>query len=146
LATYLVGSLPVRVYAEAISPRNSGLGLEDNVALQLRFADGSSASILYTSGGDRSSGKERVEVFAGGMSGLIDDFRRVEVRRAGRVLKRRRWWSQQKGYAEEIAAFADGIAAGQFPIDPAEMIAVTQASLRAVQSLRMETPLEVGGT
>jgi predicted dehydrogenase len=87
-----------------------------------------------------------VEVFAGGMSGLIDDFRRVEVRRAGRVLKRRRWWSQQKGYAEEIAAFADGIAAGQFPIDPAEMIAVTQASLRAVQSLRMETPLEVGGT
>jgi predicted dehydrogenase/threonine dehydrogenase-like Zn-dependent dehydrogenase len=146
LATYLIGSRPVRVFAEAISPCSAGLGLEDNVAISLRYRDGSVASILYTSRGDRSIGKERVEVFAGGLSAVIEDFRRVEIRRSGRLLARQSWWSQQKGYAEEIAALSAGLETGQWPIDPDEMIGVTATSLRAVQSLRMETPLEVDWT
>jgi predicted dehydrogenase len=146
LATYLIGSLPTRVYAEAVSPRSAGLGLEDNVSLQVRYQDGSLASILYTSAGDRSLGKERVEVFSGGLSAVIDDFRRVEVRRGGRVLMRRRWWSQQKGYAEEIAALARGLETGTWPVRPEEMLATTATCLRAVRSLRMESALEVDWT
>lgn len=143
LATYLIGSLPVRVYSESITRQQEGLGLEDNASIQLRFADGSVATILYSSTGDRSAGKERVEMFGGGMTGILDDFRKVEIRRQGRVMARRRWWSQQKGYCEEINAYRFGIETGTFPIPAQEMIAVTAASLRAVQSLRMETPLEV---
>ena len=143
LATYLIGALPIRVYAEAIAGAKEGGGLEDNVSLQLRFADGSVATILYSSTGDRSAGKERVEMFGGGMTGILDDFRRLEIKGRGRTLVRRRWWSQQKGYAQEIAAFRHGIETGQLPISAAEMLSVTAASLRAVQSLRMETPLEV---
>jgi hypothetical protein len=58
-------------------------------------------------------------------------------------MARRRWWSQQKGFCEEINAFRFGIETGTLPIPAEEMLAVTSASLRAVQSLRMETPLEV---
>jgi predicted dehydrogenase/threonine dehydrogenase-like Zn-dependent dehydrogenase len=143
LATFLVGSLPVRVYSESIAGNHAGLGLEDNASIQVRFADGSVATILYSSTGDRSAGKERVEIFGGGMTGILDDFRKVEIRRQGRVIARRRWWSQQKGYSEEISAFRFGIETGTLPIPAEEMLAVTAASLRAVQSLRMETPLEV---
>ena len=45
LATFLIGSIPTRVHAEAIAGEQGGLGLEDNVSLQLRFADGSVATI-----------------------------------------------------------------------------------------------------
>jgi len=143
LATYLIGTLPIRVYAESITSEQEGLGLEDNASIQIRFADGSVATILYASTGDRSAGKERVEIFGGGMTGILDDFRKVEVRKQGRVIARKGWWSQQKGYAEEINAFRFGIETGTLPIPAEEMLAVTAASLRAVQSLRMETPLEV---
>ncbi|MBY0588954.1 bi-domain-containing oxidoreductase [bacterium] len=143
LATFLIGSRPTRVYAEAIGSASAGLGLEDNAALQIRFADGSSASILYTSAGDRSLSKERVEVYSAGLAAVIDDYRRVEIRRGGKVLARRSWWSQQKGYAEEIRAFLAGIETGRMPISVDEMLGVTATCLRALQSLRMETPLEV---
>ena len=82
-------------------------------------------------------------MFGGGMTGILDDFRYLEVRRRGRVVVRRRWWSQQKGFAQEIAAFRQGIETSRFPIPEAEMLSVTAASIRAVQSFRMETPLEV---
>jgi predicted dehydrogenase/threonine dehydrogenase-like Zn-dependent dehydrogenase len=143
LASYLIGSLPVRVYAQAISSSSAGLGLEDNASIQLRYADGSVATILYTSRGDRSLGKERIEVHAGGLSGVIDDFRRVEIRRQGKLLVRQGWWSQQKGHAEELAALLVGIQTGSYPIPIEEMLSATATSLRTIQSLRMETPLEV---
>lgn len=143
LATYLSGSTPVRVTAESISPTGTGLGLEDNVSITLKHADGSVSTVLYTSGGDRSAGKERVEVHAGGLSAVIDDFRWLEIRRGGRAVVRRKWWSQRKGHDEEIRAFLDGIVHSRMPIPKHEILAVTSATLRAVQSLRMETALEI---
>lgn len=143
LATYLVGSPVARVAAESISPTGSGLGLEDNVSITLKHSDGSVSTILYTGGGDRSLGKERVEAHSGGLSAVIDDFRSVEIRRGGRRVVRKKWWSQQKGYDEEIQAFLDGVRHSSMPISKRELLAVTSATLRAVQSLRMETPLEV---
>jgi predicted dehydrogenase len=111
--------------------------------MTFRHADGSISTILYTAGGDRGAGKERVEVYGGGRTGVLDDFRRIEISDGGRTLVRKKWWAQEKGYREEVAAFRQAIATGAPPIPYSDILAVAMASLRAVQSLRLEMPLEV---
>ena len=142
LATCLIGSLPTNVHAVAIEPPAGTPATDDSAFLTLRYADGSIASIHYTAVGDRAAGKERVEMFGGGRTGVLDDFRNATVHAGGRK-SRQRTWSQQKGFAEEIAAFLTALETGAFPIPPAELLATTAACLRAVQSLRLEMPLDV---
>jgi predicted dehydrogenase len=143
LATFLIGAPPARVQATGTLTNGRPTPTEDDVSMVLRHADGSVSTILYTAGGDRASGKERVEMFGGGRSGVLDDFRRVEVSHDGKRVAKKKWWSQQKGYFEEARAFRTALAVGAPPIPYADLVAVTQASFRAVQSLRLETALDV---
>src|SRR5262249_50855767 len=59
-------------------------GLAEDVLVQLDFADGSAGQVLYTSHGDPGLGKERVEVHAGGVSVVIEDFRSCTIAGSGR--------------------------------------------------------------
>ena len=52
-------------------------------------------------------------------------------------------WSQQKGYAEEVDAFRAALESGRPPIPYADLLSTATVALRAVQSLRLELPLEV---
>jgi predicted dehydrogenase len=142
LATWLTGSLPVRVSADAVANR-TGIR-EDQAVLTLCHADGSVSTIVFTSGGHRRAGKERVEVFGGGCTGLLDDFLRLAVYRPKRRTLRRRWWSQQKGFAEQWAAFRNAIDGPEPPIPYKEVHAVTEATLSGVVSLRRRSPVLVG--
>jgi predicted dehydrogenase len=143
LAVFLIGSPPVRVHAVGAAARGRPVATEDDATLVFRHADGSVSTIVYTAVGDRAAGKERIELHGDGRSAVLDDFRRVEIHADGRRVVRKSWWSQAKGYAEEAAAFRDAIRTGAPPIPYADLLAVTMASLRAVQSLRLETPLDV---
>jgi len=143
LATFLVGAPPVRVQATGTLSEGRPVPTEDDVSMVFRHADGSVSTILYTAGGDRATGKERVEMFGGGRTGMLDDFRRVEVSHDGKRIVKKTWWSQQKGYSEEARAFRIALALGQPPIPYSDLVAVTQASIRAVQALRLETALDV---
>ena len=58
------------------SPRGKA---RDEAAVSIEFADGSIGSLVYTGGGASASGKERVEVFAGGASFVLDDYRSLAV-------------------------------------------------------------------
>ena len=60
----LVGSPPVRVFAESIGSAESAG--RRAVFITLRHANGSISSVAYLAGGDKSFPKERVEVFGGG--------------------------------------------------------------------------------
>jgi hypothetical protein len=75
----------------------------DGAVIALRFADGSVASIAYSSA-PPTAGKERIEVLAGSHQVIIDDFRSVCV--DGRV----RWKGRQdKGHRDHAAAFLRAI-------------------------------------
>src|SRR5262249_20164370 len=140
LATYLTGSLPVRVFAESIGGPNAPAVTDDQCFLSLRHANGSISSIGYLAGGGRALSQERVEVLGGGAMAVIDDFREVTVSSRG-AMKRRRAWRQDKGHLHEIAAFAAAITAGgPSPISWAEVRGVSLASILAVRSLREQTP------
>ncbi|HET9985393.1 MAG TPA: bi-domain-containing oxidoreductase [Longimicrobiales bacterium] len=133
LATFLAGEAPVAVSAAASPGMDGSLERADNVVVTVRYAGGSLATVLYTSSGHARAGKERVEVFAGGATAVIDDFRRAEVWGA----RAERWkGNQDKGHAAELerflAAVRDG---GTWPIPLAELAASSRATLRAAQAL-----------
>ena len=142
LATFLAGSLPVRVFAESIGASAPTAITDDQCFITLRHANGSVSSIAYLAGGDKALPKERVEVLGGGQMAIIDDFRNVTMSRSGKV-QRKAWWKQDKGHDAEVRAFAAALKAGGEPIPWREIRAVTRASLLAVQSLREGQPIEL---
>jgi hypothetical protein len=95
----LAGAPPTEVLAVA-GPAGEAQGGSD-LALALRFDDGSLATITYASGGHGSTAKERIEILGGGHTVLIDDFRSLTVDGSGA-------WSgaQDKGHTALVAAFA----------------------------------------
>ncbi len=86
----------------------------DALSLQLRFADGSIGTIVYTSLGDRSFPKEYLEIFGASRVITIDDFRRAVFVSDGRM-KRERLTRQDKGFAEELRQFLAAVRGEQLP-------------------------------
>lgn len=105
LACSLVEGHPVRVSAEAMAAPDSA-ELADTVVVQVAFSCGSMASLQYLGNGDPSVPKERIEVYCGGVVGIIDDFVALEIGR-GAKLKRSRGRRQEKGHREEMRFFVD---------------------------------------
>ena len=143
LATYLTGAVPVRVFAECVGGPQAGRITMDQAAITLRHANGSISTILYTAGGDRAFPKERAEVFGGGQTAVIEDFREVITVAKGKT-QRRKSAAQDKGHRAELRAFADALLKGTAaPISWAELKAVSAAAILAVQSLREGCPFEI---
>ncbi len=143
LATFLVGSPPVRVFAESIGGPHAPEIRDDQAFLTLRHANGSISSIGYLAGGDKAFPKERVEVIGGGRVAVIDDFRKATGTAGGRA---RTLWSsgQDKGHRAEVRAFARALqAGGSWPISWEDLRAVSLASILAVMSLREGVPFEI---
>lgn len=141
LAQHLVGTEPAEVFAYGLGG-DSG-ALHDNVTINLRFGNGSIASINYLAGGDKTHPKELIEVFGGGTIGILDDFRRLTISRGGSRRRIRRV-SQEKGFAEEVAAFARALSSGgNAPIPLASLAATTRATFAIEESLRTGRPVTV---
>jgi predicted dehydrogenase len=143
LATFLVSSPPVRVFAESVGSPHANEITEDQCFITLRHANGSISSVGYLAGGDKAFPKERIEVIGGGRLAVIDDFRTVTTSKNGRI-SRIKLSGQDKGHAAEIAAFAKALCEGGPPPIPwEELRATTLASLLAVRCLREGVPMEV---
>ncbi len=142
LATALVGSRPVRVFAESIGGSDSTTITDDQCFITMRHANGGISSVAYLSGGDRALPKERVEVSGGGRSAVIDDFKEVHLYARGKA-KHEKAWQTDKGHLDEIEAFAAAIGGGEIPIPWPELRAVSVASILAARSIREGYPMEV---
>ena len=139
LARFLTGSAITSVQAEAAGS-DDGHPCDD-VSAQLRFADGSLATIVYTSQGDEAVGKERIEAYAGGHSYTIDDYRRLEVSGASGSKQSSR---QDKGIADALRTFTQAVAAGTGPaVDEGELIETTAATIAVMESLRLGARIEL---
>src|SRR5262249_53199328 len=76
---WLSDSTPTRVAATAVD-RGPAHGIDpDDTTTTLSFADGSVGVVIYNSQGDAAAGKERVEIFGGGKTLVIDDFAALEL-------------------------------------------------------------------
>ncbi len=127
---YLSGSLPVE--AQAIATRDHA----DAASILIRFADGSTGAIVYSSLGDAGVPKEYVEAFADGHVIQLDDFRRLTVTRNGKSKVSK--GAQDKGQQQLVAAFLEAARGqGAAPISLPELVAVTQTTFAIEESLRM---------
>jgi predicted dehydrogenase len=142
LLMFLAGSPIVEVEARSIgnSDRYSG----GNVLAALRFSDGSQGTISYLSSGDRAFSKERIEVFGGGSTAVLDDFRTLELSRHGRKRTFRSRWRQDKGHDAEWAAFAEAVTGrADAPIPFEDLVCSTLATLRLDESVTTAERLAV---
>ncbi len=108
---HLVGALPVKAYACALP--DDGRYSKDNVLITLDFSNGSVGTISYLASGDKSFSKERVEVFGGGTTSVLDNFRRLELRGQGRPRVHRTRLRQDKGHRGEWEAFRETLASAR---------------------------------
>ncbi|RPH94142.1 MAG: gfo/Idh/MocA family oxidoreductase, partial [Calditrichaeota bacterium] len=132
LAMALAKSPIVSVTAEAV---DDGAKLRDSLTINLAFADGSIASVVYLTNGNQSLAKEHIEIHSSGVSAVIHDFREMTIH--GKSSRRIRFKGQDKGHAEElrrfIAAVKDGL---PNPIPFAESYCSMKATFLSLESLR----------
>ncbi|HEV8140484.1 MAG TPA: bi-domain-containing oxidoreductase [Pyrinomonadaceae bacterium] len=143
LVHFITGSLTTRVFAEAVADRNAQSTNEDSVFVTLRLHDGSNASIAYLSEGDKALPKERIEIFGGGKSFVIDDFRSATAYENGRE-KTTRLREQDKGQRDEVRAVMSMVLDGKTaPISLEDLKTTTRATFRIRESLQTGLPVEV---
>jgi polar amino acid transport system substrate-binding protein len=143
LMHFLTGAITTRVSAEAIASRNEEIVDEDSVMITLRFSDGSNGSIAYLAEGDRALPKERIEIFGGGKTFVIEDFRSAALYEGWRE-RRTKLRAQDKGQTEEVRALCAMVREGApAPIALQDLAATTRATFRIRESLRIGQPLKV---
>ncbi len=133
LITFLVGASPISVTTHALP--DVGKYREDNVSMTFAFPDGSIGIVDYLANGDKSFPKERLEVFCEGQISILDDYVSLTTIEDGKKKETR--MAQDKGWKNEMSAFAKAIKDGDEPPIPYEqLIGVTKATFAAVESLR----------
>lgn len=136
--THLCGSLPRRVSAAAMADPQQ---LNDTFTAHIEFENGSTGTLCYFANGSKSLDKEYVEVYQAGWTGILQDFRTLELYGAkGR--ERKRLLAPDKGQAAMIKTFLEGIKSGQgSPIPFIESYATTLATFAIEKSLAEHTPM-----
>lgn len=142
LLRWMLESEPVSVSAYSLPvDRPEPIG-ENNIAASFRFADGSVANITYCTVGSKTSGGERVEVFAQGVGAYAQDFKHLDVRTARQKSRSRLW--PEKGYAKQLEQFIDSICKGAAAEVTAEDGArATIACLAMLESARTLMPCDI---
>src|SRR6266536_1869377 len=139
---WLLSSEPVAVSAFSLpTGRQEPIG-ENNLVASFRFADGSIANLTYSTVGSRTSGGERVEVFAPGLGASAEDFKRFTDRRT--VVHKRTSLFAQKGYATQMRSFFDSLREGRVaPVTVRDGARATIACLRMLESASTSLTCEI---
>jgi len=141
LLQFLTGSIPEKLFAECISSPNTKMSNQDNVAITIRFSNGSVGLITYLACGDKLLSKERIEIFGGGKSFIINDFRGGEIYAHGR---RKKIKGRGKGHKEEVELFIKSIREGlPSPISLESIFYTTATTFRIIDSLRTGLPQNI---
>jgi polar amino acid transport system substrate-binding protein len=109
LMQYFTNSEPVKVYADCISSTNDKITPADNIAIVIKFANGSVGNLTYLANGDKSMPKELIEVFSGSKVGIINDFKDGLIYKNGKTIKLK---SSGKGHREEVGVFLNALKSG----------------------------------
>ena len=102
----------------------------------VEFQAGSTATIFYSSDGQASLSKERIEVYAGGAAFVLDDFHSLELHKGGRR-KRIRRRGVDKGHGALVEAFLRAVTGGsQAPMTVHDIESSHRLTFAAAEELR----------
>ena len=124
LAKFLAGQKLLKYSATKMASATN-----DTLSVQMRFEDGSIATVHYFANGNKAYPKERVEVFCAGKILCLDNFRKL-TGYGWENFKKMSLFRQDKGHNEEVKQF---IAAIRFsrpaPVSFEDIIDTTKISL-----------------
>jgi predicted dehydrogenase/threonine dehydrogenase-like Zn-dependent dehydrogenase len=141
LLSHLAGTPPRSVHAFAVPHPERPLECSDEVVATIRFGTSAVGTLIYSGSGDPRMPKERVEAFGGGLAAVLDDFRRLELHRAGKseIVKSR----QDKGHKAQMALFVKAARGEAEPPPVDSYLDSTRATIALVESLRNGEPVEL---
>jgi predicted dehydrogenase/threonine dehydrogenase-like Zn-dependent dehydrogenase len=141
LARFLIGAPIATVHAAAATTTR---GVCDDLTATLTFSDGSLATIAYTAKGDAAFSKELIECYAGGSVFVIDNFRTATQISDGKQKSGGSSVDQDKGHAAQLHAFVTAVASGgRAPVDEAELIETSLATIAIGEALRTGAPVNL---
>ena len=105
LACYLFDSLPQSISSSAPINKENNEVNENQVFINVNFANGSHASIQYFSETNQSLGKERIEVHGSGSSYIVEDFQLLRYLEGNQ--DKSKVFSSGKGHKESLKIFLD---------------------------------------
>ena len=128
--SYIVGYSPREVSLQAMKSPADHIDPRDNVSIAVKYDDGSICTLVYTSLGSRSQEKEYIEVFADGMTAILNDFK--SYKELGGENKK---WSSliaDKGHLAALQKFGEAIInQSAWPIPLQELVETSLLSLSA---------------
>ncbi len=138
LMQFFTNSNPKKVFAEHISTTNSKIKADDNISITIKFSDGSVGSIVYVSEGGEKMDKEKLEVFGGGSSIVIHDFKNLEIFQNN---KRKNYKYSGKGQKECVKEFISSILSEkQSPISFNSAYFTTLTTFKIIDCLKTGLP------
>ena len=105
LACYLFDSLPQSISSSAPIDKENNEVNENQVFINVNFANGAHASIQYFSETNQSLGKERIEVHGNGNSYIVEDFQLLRYLEGNQ--DKSKVFSSGKGHKESLQIFLD---------------------------------------
>jgi predicted dehydrogenase/threonine dehydrogenase-like Zn-dependent dehydrogenase len=142
LMQFFTDSEPVKVHAECISTNNDKITAADNIAIIVRFKNGSLGNLVYVANGDKGMPKEMIEVFGANKIGVINDFKEGVVYKNGKQVKLK---SSGKGHKEEVDSFIESLRTGNpSPISFRSICLTTLTTFKIHDSLYAGMPQDIG--
>jgi polar amino acid transport system substrate-binding protein len=134
LMQFICGERPTRVFASALSLNSQKFVDQDNLSIVVSFDGGSVGTLCYNTVGNGKVGKERLEVYGGGVVAILDDFRSLEIAKGGKVT-RTKSANQDKGQEREVSNTIEAFrTTGSAPIPFPELVATMKVIFAARQS------------
>lgn len=142
LLIFLAGARVARVTTRALP--DGGRYRQDNLLITLEFEEGSIGQIVYVANGDKSFGKEALELFGGGLAARLDDYRSLSIRRGATRIARAARLGTDKGHRATWQAFvAHLLGQAPPPIAFADLLHSTAVTLAAQRSLAQRSAIEL---
>ena len=130
LACYLFDSLPQSISANAPIDKIKNKAKDNQVFLNINFANGAHAALQYFSEANNILSKERLEVHGGGNSYILEDFKMLRYLEGS--VDRSKTFSSGKGHKESLQVFFDYVRdKSQNPFTWEEIKAVSKAAIIA---------------
>lgn len=141
LMQFFTGSEPESVFANSINTSNTQITPDDNITVVVKFKDGSLGNLIYLANGDKSLPKEYIEVFGGGVTGIINDFRNGLIHKNN---KSTRLKFSGKGHKQEVTAFVKAVLEGtESPLSFESVYLTTLTTFRIQDSLKTGLPQKI---
>ncbi|BBB28873.1 bi-domain-containing oxidoreductase [Neptunomonas japonica] len=143
LASALTQSNPVSVSCIGTAKADKSAMLNDNVVITLAFQNGSIANIIYCADGSKAMAKEYVEVFGGGRSAIIKDFKELDLFAGDTSVQSTKLGAQDKGQKAMLKSWLKAVKTGSECIDHSCLMSNSLATILAVESLASGSAMKV---